>query len=606
MSPTWRTAEMEKPRRRERERTGTPLPKQMAGGSSAIWASAGFDHVQRGVGPLHPVAGRLDQRGHRRRRAGRRRSLERDPRHRAPRDLDHVRNRNAFAVALGERTYAEHAGVARRPRRGIRTRAQVEQQPGVRERGREVRAPVSGQRREAGEAVADRQLVRGGPVVRAHDAPQRAEDQHAVARAAAELVQAQVLEQHAGVDRARPRRPRVTQRGIERVEQRRTRFLQLRIGERTEVDGAPAARGGLALGGREEHEHGRQATTGGRRASSSPMPYAAAENRYEQLPYRRCGRSGLKLPVVSLGLWHNFGADRPLETQRAILRRAFDLGVTHFDLANNYGPPYGSAEENFKRHFAEDFRPFRDELLISTKAGYDMWPGPYGEWGSRKYVLASLDQSLRRMGLEYVDIFYSHRFDPDTPLEETMGALDTAVRQGKALYAGISSYSSDETAAAARILRELGTPLLIHQPSYSMLNRWIEPDLLGTLEQEGVGCIVFSPLAQGMLSDKYLNGIPEGSRASRGGSLSPRLLSDEALEKIRALNEIAQQRGQSLAQMALAWTLRDPRITSTLVGVSSLDQLEANVAALDNLELADDELGEIDRHATDSGINLWA
>src|SRR3954451_319255 len=324
------------------------------------------------------------------------------------------------------------------------------------------------------------------------------------------------------------------------------------------------------------------------------------------MQYRRSGRSGLLLPAISLGLWQNFGSDTPLERSRAILRRAFDLGVTHFDLANNYGPPYGSAEESFGRIFADDFRPYRDELIISTKAGYDMWPGPYGEWGSRKSLLASLDQSLRRMGLDYADIFYSHRFAPDTPLEETMGALDATVRQGKALYVGISSYSSDETAAAARILRELGTPLLIHQPSYSMLNRWIEPDLLGTLEQEGVGCIVFSPLAQGMLSDKYLNGIPEGSRASRGGSLSRRLLSDEALEKIRALNEIAQQRGQSLAQMALAWTLRDRRTTSTLVGVSSLEQLEVNVAALDNLELTDDELDEIDRHATDAGINLWA
>ena len=336
------------------------------------------------------------------------------------------------------------------------------------------------------------------------------------------------------------------------------------------------------------------------------MTYVAAPERYERMQYRRCGRSGLLLPALSLGLWQNFGGERPLEESRAILRRAFDLGITHIDLANNYGPPYGSAEETFGRIFRDDLRPYRDELVLSTKAGYDMWPGPYGEWGSRKYLLASLDQSLKRMGVEYVDIFYSHRFDPDTPLEVTMGALDTAVRQGKALYAGISSYSADQTAAAARILRELGTPLLIHQPSYSMLNRWIEPDLLDTLEQEGVGCIVFSPLAQGMLSDKYLNGIPEGSRASRNGSLSPKLLSDEALGKIRALNEIAQRRGQSLAQLALAWTLRDPRVTSTLVGVSSLDQLEANVAALDNLELTDDELAEIDRHATDTGINLWA
>jgi L-glyceraldehyde 3-phosphate reductase len=308
---------------------------------------------------------------------------------------------------------------------------------------------------------------------------------------------------------------------------------------------------------------------------------------------------------VSLGLWQNFGGERPLEASRAILRRAFDLGITHIDLANNYGPPYGSAEETFGRVLRDDLRPYRDELVISTKAGYDMWPGPYGEWGSRKYLLASLDQSLQRLGLEYVDIFYSHRFDPDTPLEETMGALDTAVRSGKALYAGISSYDAEQTAEAARILRELGTPLLIHQPSYSMLNRWIEPELLDTLEREGAGCIVFSPLAQGMLSDKYLDGIPEGSRASRDGSLSPKLISQEALAKIRALNEIAQGRGQSLAQLALAWTLRDPRITSTLIGVSSIEQLEANVAALDNLDLGGDELAEIDRYATESGINIW-
>jgi L-glyceraldehyde 3-phosphate reductase len=324
------------------------------------------------------------------------------------------------------------------------------------------------------------------------------------------------------------------------------------------------------------------------------------------MQYRRCGRSGLLLPALSLGLWQNFGGERPLEDSRAIVRRAFDLGITHFDLANNYGPPYGSAEETFGRIMRDDLRPYRDELVVSTKAGYDMWPGPYGEWGSRKYLLASLDQSLRRMDLEYVDIFYSHRFDPETPLEETMGALDTAVRQGKALYAGISSYDAAQTAEAALILRGLGTPLLIHQPSYSMLNRWIEPELLDTLEEEGVGCIVFSPLAQGMLSDKYLNGIPEGSRASRDGSLSPKLISDEALEKIRGLNEIAQGRGQSLAQLALAWTLRDQRVTSTLVGVSSIEQLEANVAALDNAELSDDELAEIDRYATDAGINLWA
>jgi L-glyceraldehyde 3-phosphate reductase len=287
-------------------------------------------------------------------------------------------------------------------------------------------------------------------------------------------------------------------------------------------------------------------------------------------------------------------------------RRAFDLGVTHFDLANNYGPPYGSGEETFGQLMRSDFHPYRDELVISTKAGYDMWPGPYGEWGSRKYLLASLDQSLRRMGLEYVDIFYSHRFDPQTPLEETMGALDTAVRQGKALYVGISSYSAERTREAEEILRDLGTPLLIHQPSYSMLNRWIEPELLDALEELGVGCIVFSPLAQGMLTDKYLGGIPEGSRASRPGSLSRELLTEEALERIRALNEIARGRGQSLAQMALAWTLRDPRVTSTLIGASSVEQLEANVAALDNLDFTDDELAEIDRYAQESEINIWA
>jgi L-glyceraldehyde 3-phosphate reductase len=334
--------------------------------------------------------------------------------------------------------------------------------------------------------------------------------------------------------------------------------------------------------------------------------YAAADDRYGSMTYRRCGRSGLLLPAVSLGLWQNFGHERPVETSRAIVRRAFDLGITHFDLANNYGPPYGSAEEVFGTIMRRDLDPYRDELVISTKAGYDMWPGPYGEWGSRKYLLASLDQSLRRMGLDYVDIFYSHRFDPDTPLEETMGALDTAVRKGKALYAGISSYSADRTAEAASILRDLGTPLLIHQPSYSMLNRWIEPDLLDVLGEVGIGCIVFSPLAQGMLSDKYLDGIPEGSRASRDGSLSPGLLTDEAIAKIRGLGEIAARRGQTLAQMALAWTLRDERVTSALVGVSSLEQLEANVAALGRLDFTSEELDEIDGHATDSGINLWA
>src|SRR5438874_1989762 len=324
------------------------------------------------------------------------------------------------------------------------------------------------------------------------------------------------------------------------------------------------------------------------------------------MTYRRSGRSGLRLPAVSLGLWHNFGHDRPLDTQRAILRRAFDLGITHFDLANNYGPPYGSAEENFGKHLRDDFRPYRDELVLSSKAGYDMWPGPYGEWGSRKYVLASLDQSLRRMGLEYVDIFYSHRFDPETPLEETMGALDTAVRSGRALYAGISSYSAEKTREAEAILCEMGTPLLIHQPSYSLLNRWIEPDLLDALGELGVGCITFSPLAQGMLTDKYLQGIPPDSRAAENSSLSPDLLTEEAMKRIRGLNEIARARGQSLAQMALAWTLRDPRVTSTLIGASSVQQLEDNIASLGKLDFGEDELAGIDRHAVDSGINLWA
>jgi L-glyceraldehyde 3-phosphate reductase len=335
------------------------------------------------------------------------------------------------------------------------------------------------------------------------------------------------------------------------------------------------------------------------------MTYVPADDRYDSMPYRRCGRSGLKLPAVSLGLWQNFGTERPLEHSRDILRRAFDLGITHFDLANNYGPPYGSAEEVFGQIFAQDFRPWRDEMVISTKAGYDMWPGPYGEWGSRKYLLASLDQSLKRMGLEYVDIFYSHRLDPDTPLEETLGALDTAVRQGKALYVGISSYSGQRTAEAVQILRDLGTPLLIHQPSYSLLNRWIEEDLLDVLGREGVGCIVFSPLAQGMLTDRYLNGIPEDSRAARGGSLSPDMLSEENLAHIRALNEIAASRGQSLAQLALAWTLRDPRVTSTLIGASSVAQLEDNVGALQRLDFSDEELAAIDQRAVDAGINIW-
>jgi L-glyceraldehyde 3-phosphate reductase len=336
------------------------------------------------------------------------------------------------------------------------------------------------------------------------------------------------------------------------------------------------------------------------------VTYASAAERYDRMRYRRTGRSGLLLPAISLGLWWNFGGDASLERSRAIIRRAFDLGVTHFDLANNYGPPYGSAEETVGRLMASDLRPYRDELVISTKAGYDMWPGPYGIGGSRKYLLASLDQSLARMGLEYVDIFYSHRFDPETPLEETMGALDAAVRAGKALYVGISSYSAETTREAGAILEELGTPLTIHQPSYSMLNRWIEPELLDALGELGVGCIAFSPLAQGMLTDKYLRGIPEGSRASRPWSLSPDLLSDDALEKIRALNEIAARRGQTLAQMALAWVLRDPRVTSALIGASSVEQLEDNVAALDNLSFEDDELAEIDRYATESDINIWA
>ena len=336
------------------------------------------------------------------------------------------------------------------------------------------------------------------------------------------------------------------------------------------------------------------------------MTYVPSSDRYDAMTYRRCGRSGIQLPAVSLGLWHNFGHDRPLTVQREIVRRAFDLGITHFDLANNYGPPYGSAEENFGRILATDLRDHRDELIITTKAGYDMWPGPYGDRGSRKYLLASLDQSLGRMGLDYVDIFYSHRFDPDTPLEETVGALDAAVRAGKALYVGISSYSAERTREAAAMLRALGTPLLIHQPSYSLLNRWIEPHLLDALGEEGAGCIVFSPIGQGMLTDKYLDGIPEGSRAARDDSLDRHWLTDENLARVRALNEIAQRRGQALAQMAIAWTLRDPRVTSALIGASSVAQLEQNVAALDNPDFSDEELAEIDRHAVESGINIWA
>jgi L-glyceraldehyde 3-phosphate reductase len=336
------------------------------------------------------------------------------------------------------------------------------------------------------------------------------------------------------------------------------------------------------------------------------MSYQAAESRYDATDYRHCGRSGLQLPPLSLGLWQNFGDDRPEDSQRAVLRRAFDRGVTHFDLANNYGPPYGRAEENFGRWMREDFAPYRDELVISTKAGYDMWPGPYGQGGgSRKYVLASLDQSLARMGLDYVDIFYSHRFDPDTPLEETVGALDTAVRSGRALYAGISSYSPEKTREAAAIARELGTPLLIHQPSYSMLNRWIEGGLLDALAEQGMGCIVFSALAQGLLTDRYLDGVPDDSRAARDDSTIAGLDAG-VLDRVRALDTIAEQRGQKLAQLALQWALRDSRVTSVVIGASSVEQLDTNLDALDFPALTDSELAEIDGHAVDSGINLWA
>jgi L-glyceraldehyde 3-phosphate reductase len=325
------------------------------------------------------------------------------------------------------------------------------------------------------------------------------------------------------------------------------------------------------------------------------VPYVADATRYDRMQYRRSGRSGLELPLISLGLWQNFGGDRPLETSREIVRRAFDLGITHFDLANNYGPPYGSAEETFGRLLASDLRPYRDELIVSTKAGYDMWPGPYGDRGSRKYLLASLDQSLRRMGLEYVDIFYSHRRDHDTPLEETIGALDTAVRQGKALYVGISSYGAESTDAAGAIARDLHTPLIIHQPAYNMFYRWIEEEgVLGACERNGLGVIAFSPLAQGLLTDRYLDGVPEGSRATRNDSLSRDRLDDETLGKVRALNGIAERRGQSLAQLALAWILRDERVTSALIGASSVQQLETNVATVDRLEIADDELAAIE------------
>jgi L-glyceraldehyde 3-phosphate reductase len=336
------------------------------------------------------------------------------------------------------------------------------------------------------------------------------------------------------------------------------------------------------------------------------MTYQAADDRYDHTDYRHTGRSGLQLPPLSLGLWQNFGDDRPEETQRAILRRAFDRGVTHVDLANNYGPPYGRAEENFGRWMREDLAPYRDELVISTKAGYDMWPGPYGQGGgSRKYLLASLDQSLARMGLDYVDIFYSHRFDPDTPLEETVGALDTAVRSGRALYAGISSYSPSATKEAARIARDLGTPLLIHQPSYSMLNRWIEGGLLDELEEQGMGCIVFTALAQGLLTDRYLDGVPADSRAAREDS-SLTGLTDDVLSRVRSLNEIARRRGQKLAQLALQWALRDQRVTSAVIGASSVEQLDTNLDAMDFPALTEDELAEIDRYAVESGINLWA
>ncbi|TFC75945.1 L-glyceraldehyde 3-phosphate reductase [Cryobacterium cheniae] len=335
------------------------------------------------------------------------------------------------------------------------------------------------------------------------------------------------------------------------------------------------------------------------------MTYLPADTRYDSMPYRRTGRSGLKLPAISLGLWQNFGGTAPMETQRAILRRAFDLGVTHFDLANNYGPPKGSAESNFGVHLAQDFAPHRDELVISTKAGYDMWQGPYGNFGSRKYLLSSLDQSLGRMGLDYVDIFYSHRADPDTPLEETMGALHTAVTSGRALYAGISSYSPERTRQAAAILAEMGTPLLIHQPSYSMFNRWVEDGLLDTLDDLGVGCIAFSPLAQGLLTDRYLNGVPEGSRASQAGSMSRDMVNDATVGRIRALTEIATERGQSLAQLALSWVLRRETVTSALVGASSVKQLETNIAAIDNLAFSAEEVTAIDEHAVDLGINLW-
>jgi L-glyceraldehyde 3-phosphate reductase len=336
------------------------------------------------------------------------------------------------------------------------------------------------------------------------------------------------------------------------------------------------------------------------------MPYVAAEDRYDsKMPYRRCGRSGLQLPAISLGLWNNFGDDRPLQTQRDIIRRAFDAGITHIDLANNYGPPPGSAEENFGKIFAQDLRPYRDELIVSTKAGYDMWPGPYGEWGSRKYLLASLDASLARMGLDYVDIFYSHRFDPDTPLEETVGALESAVHSGKALYVGISSYSDERTREAVALAREARIPMVIHQPSYSMLNRWIEPEVLDACGELGLGIIAFSPLGQGMLTDRYLNGIPEDSRAAKDFFLKRDFINEDNMARIRGLNEIAARRGQTLAAMALAWVLRDARVTSALIGASSVAQLDANLAAVEKLGFTEEELAEIDTYAVESGINIW-
>jgi len=334
--------------------------------------------------------------------------------------------------------------------------------------------------------------------------------------------------------------------------------------------------------------------------------YLAADDRYASMPYARCGRSGLDLPRIALGLWQNFGSRSPLESAREMLLRSFDRGITHFDLANNYGPEYGTAEENFGRVMASDLAPYRDELIVSTKAGYDMWPGPYGQGGGgRKYVLASLDQSLERMGLDYVDIFYSHRFDPTTPLEETMGALTTAVEQGKALYVGISSYGAAKTREAAEILRAAGTPCLIHQPSYSMVNRWIEDELLDVVDEEGIGVIAFSPLAQGMLTDKYLGGVPGDSRAAEDASFRRGFLTDDNVERIRGLNAIAQSRGQTLAQMAIAWVLRDPRVTTALIGASRWSQIEDSLGALDHLDFTEQELADIDRFATDGGVNIW-